>query len=92
MMTTAVLFQVGCASRKLMRIDEELLLINRIGVSRVSVLISLRLQKADCGLVASGNCGEEIVEVVLVVGLTGVSDFGNRCGAGVSIELAVDAQ
>src|SRR5579863_6036592 len=50
------------------RIDEELLLIERIGVLSVAVLEARRLQKSDLRHVAGAGRIKEVVDVVLMVG------------------------
>src|ERR1700675_4979278 len=49
----------------------------------MAVLKSGCLQETHCRQIANGSRAEKIVQVVLVVGLTGISDFGNRSGPGV---------
>ena len=72
-------------------VDDEGLLIERIGVASVSVLIARGLQEADGGHVAGGKRIGEVVDVVLVVGGVCGSDRcrwrTDACGSG-SIVLA----
>ena len=55
-------------------VDDEGLLVERVGVAGVAVLVAGGLQEADCGHVAGGESSGEVVRVVLVVG-------GDRVGA-----------
>src|ERR1035441_7605262 len=66
-------------------VDQEMLLVSWVGVSGVTVLIALRLEEAHCGLSAVGDGGEEVVDVVLVVGGAIVSDFRDSVGARVRV-------
>src|SRR5208337_2812167 len=66
-------------------IHQEILLVGGVGVTRVAVLVALRLQEAYCGLIAIGDRGKEIVEVILVVRRAVVSDFSNASGPSVRV-------
>ena len=84
-MTTAVLFQFGLFagfSRKLIVFTTKFLLVDRVGVTSMRVLIAGSLQEAHCRLIASLNGGVEILNIVVVVGRAGISDFGNAKRAG----------
>src|SRR5918911_3696482 len=76
----------GCIlpARKLLeavdRIDQEVLLVERVGVACVPVLIGRGLEEANLGQMP-GVCGSpEVREVVLVVRLIGLADHGRRTG------------
>ena len=54
------------------RLDEELLLRERIGVRGVSILIARRLEEADGRQIAAVRRRPEVGQIVLVTGLTAV--------------------
>src|SRR5579864_3276098 len=53
---------------KIDRVHDERLLVQRIGISRVSVLEASSFQETDCGKITGGYCVKEIVDVVLILG------------------------
>src|SRR5205823_3224259 len=57
---------------------EEGLLVQRVGVARVTVLVLARLEVADGRQVPRLQRGVEVGQVVLVVGLVGVADGLDR--------------
>ena len=63
-------------------VDDESLLIERAGVSTVTVLVAGGFEDGDCGEVSCGNGVEEVVRVVLMICLTvGVrADGGDAFG------------
>src|SRR4029077_2231409 len=56
-------------------VHQEGLLIQGIGVSGVTICVSWSLEEADRGKVASCDCGEEVANIVLMVGGAGVSNL-----------------
>src|SRR6185437_12379990 len=58
--------------------DQEVLLVDRVGVPGVRVLVLGRLEVAHRGHVPVLQRGEEVGQVVLVVGLVGAADGGFR--------------
>ena len=64
-------------------VDDEGLLIERIGVRGVSVLVAGSLQEADCGQIACGQSIGEVMDIVLVFGGVRGSDRGDRGRPGV---------
>ena len=73
-------------------VDDERLLVERIGVAGVAVLVARRLEEADCRKVAGVNGVEEVVRVVLVVCRVAVdADRAGRSRAGCASGSAVDA-
>ncbi len=66
-MTTAVLAQYGRLHQEVDGVDDEGLLVERVGVASVSILIARGLQEADGREVAGVDGVEEVVRVVLVV-------------------------
>src|SRR5215469_14454190 len=73
----------GLLLQKVDQIHDEGLFIQRIRVSGVAVLESLRLQKTHSREIARLNSGEEIVEIVLVIRGTLVPDLPHRIGTSV---------
>ena len=57
-------------------LDQEVLLVDRVGVAGVAVLVLTGLEEADRGQVAVPERLAEVGQVVLVVGLVGVADGG----------------
>ena len=78
MTTTAVLFQVGSFSQVIDGVDQERLLIDRIGIPRVTILISRSLQKANRRKIPRHSCSKEILQVILMIGRTIIADFRQR--------------
>ena len=64
-------------------VDDEGLLVERIGVAGVGVLVGGGLEEADSGKVAGGERVGEVMDVVLVVGGVCGADGGDRGGTGV---------
>ncbi len=72
---------VGALLQEVDGVDDERLLVERIGVAGVSVLVAGRLQEADGGKVARGDGVEEVVSIVLVVaGIALLADGGDGGG------------
>ena len=63
------------------RLDEECLLVERIGISGMPVLVSRGFEEADGGKISDGGGSEEVQRVVLVVGRPGVADLSQRGGS-----------
>src|SRR5580700_957782 len=61
-------------------VDQEVLLVDRVGVAGVPVLVLRRLQVADRGQVVDLQRRVEVGQVVLVVGLVRVADREHRAG------------
>jgi len=65
------------------RVHHEGLFVQRIGVSRMRVLIGRRLQKAHGRKISARGSRVEILDVILVVGRTSPTDFRQRSRPGV---------
>src|SRR5580700_8351819 len=53
---------------KVDRVDDEVLLIERVGVAGMSVLVAGRLEKTHCGKVAHIDSIEKVMSVILMIG------------------------
>src|SRR5262249_46927279 len=62
------------------RIDQEGLLIKRVGVASMTVLVGRRLEIAHSRHVPSIHCCPEVAEVVLMIGLIRLANLGDRAG------------
>ena len=58
------------------RIDDEDLFVNRVGVAGMSILVRSRFQITYRWQTSFLESGEEILQIILVVGLIGLADKG----------------
>ena len=68
-------FRVGL--EKVDQPHHQVLLVQRIGITGMTVLIRLGLQEANGGEISCSNRGKKILQVVLVVGRSTVANFRN---------------
>src|SRR5580704_516418 len=69
---------IRLALQEINYIDDELLLVQWIGVTRMAILVSRRLQETHRGKVPGLNSRVEIQNVILVIRAIRLTDSGNR--------------